>query len=400
MPARIFSLRFSFFYAFLMIGSGLSLPFFPLWLHAKGLTVGQIAEIVAGMTACRVLAVPLAAMIADKYRNRRTVIIACGIATFFAYVLLATASSFGAILLCSLVVSLCFAPVFPLAEGFSVDGSVAHKLDYGRMRLWASISFLAGSVGGGALLQFMPIGTLIYLIVAAQGLSGLTAFFLPIDPDRETLKHEAVSASSLSSLYRLLISGSFGIFLIAVSLAQGSHGMLYSFGPVRWDALGFDKFTIGSFWAISIMAEVTLFGFSNHLVRCIGAINLIVIGIAVGVVRWALMAYDLPLGVNVLTQLLHAITFAMLHLGTMHYIRQTVPPGLRNSAQGLYAAFSGGIVMTAAIGISGVFYSSLLGKTYLIMAAMSLVALSFALALKRTSPKALAAADTSDFRQT
>jgi PPP family 3-phenylpropionic acid transporter len=84
----------------------------------------------------------------------------------------------------------------------------------------------------------------------------------------------------------------------------------------------------------------------------------------------------------------------MVHLGTMHYIRQTVPSGLRNSAQGLYAAISGGIALSASMWLSGLLYGELLGKTYLVMAAISLVALCFALALKRISPTILAAADT------
>jgi PPP family 3-phenylpropionic acid transporter len=78
----------------------------------------------------------------------------------------------------------------------------------------------------------------------------------------------------------------------------------------------------------------------------------------------------------------------------MHYIHQTVPAGLRNSAQGLYAAISGGIALSASMWLSGLLYGELLGKTYLVMAVLSLVALSFALALKRISPTTLAAADT------
>jgi MFS transporter, PPP family, 3-phenylpropionic acid transporter len=184
------------------------------------------------------------------------------------------------------------------------------------------------------------------------------------------------------------------IFVIAASLGQGSHAMLYTFGPVHWDSLGYDKFTIGCFWAISIVAEVTLFSVSNLLVKRFGPIGLIVMGISGGVIRWIFMAQDPGLAATSILQAFHAISFAMVHLGTMHYIRQAVPAGLRNSAQGLYAAISGGIGLSAAMWLSGMLYGELLGKTYLVMAAISLAALSFALALKRISPTARAAADT------
>ena len=75
MSARIFGLRFSIFYAFLTIGLGMQLPFLPLWLHAKGLTVAEIGLVIAGMTAARFVAIPVAAYFADLYRNRRGLII-------------------------------------------------------------------------------------------------------------------------------------------------------------------------------------------------------------------------------------------------------------------------------------------------------------------------------------
>jgi MFS transporter, PPP family, 3-phenylpropionic acid transporter len=382
MPAQIFGLRFSVFYAFLMIGTGMQLPFLPLWLYAKGLTVAEIALVFVGMTACRIVAVPLVAIVADKYRNRRSLIIFCGIISFLGYLLLATASGFWQILTISFFASVFTAPISTLTEGFSVDGSAVHGLDYGRLRLWASLSFLLGNLGGGALLLYMPITSLIYLIALAQGLSALVAFQLPADPERERRDTVSEPPASLSRVLKLLVPGVFLVFVVAASLGQASH------------ALGYDKFTIGSFWAISIMAEVTLFGFSGALVKRFGPIGLIIMGICGGIIRWLFMAQDFGLGITAGLQTLHAISFAMVHLGTMHYIRETVPAGLRNSAQGLYAAISGGIALSASMWLSGLLYSELLGNTYLVMAAISLAALSFALALKRLSPTALGAADT------
>lgn len=394
MPARIFNLRFSIFYAFMAIGAGIQLPFLPLWLHARGLTVGEIAIVVAGMTAIRILAVPLAAFVSDRYQNRRSMIIVCGFAAFAAFLMLAFATSFWLIFSFSLLASFCWAPVFPLAESFSVDGSTAHRIDYGRMRLWASLSFLAGSLGGGILLQLLSINSVVFLMAGAQGISALVGLLLPDDPeiDAQVLKNQG--PTNFARVVRFLMVGSFALFITAVGVGQASHAMLYSFGPVHWHDLGFDKFTIGCFWAISIAAEVLLFGFSRNLVNRFGAINLIIIGISGGAFRWLVMANDFGLGITFGTQALHAASFAMLHLGAMHYIRLNVPDGLRNSAQGLYAAMSGGVAMSAVMGLTGLLYEHLHGGTYLAMAGISLVALSFGLALKRLSPTSQALADT------
>lgn len=368
----------------------MQLPFLPLWLHAKGLTAAEIALVIGGMTASRIVATPLAAFIADKYRNRRMVIICCGFASFFGYLLFASADGFWLIFAAALLVSLCIAPIFPLVEGFSIDGSAVHGLDYGRLRLWASLGFLAGNLGAGALLLYLPIAPLIYLIAAAQAVSALVALLLPADPERDKLVHRPGQAANLAGAARVLMGGSFVVFLAAISLGQASHAMLYAFAPVHWDSLGYGKFAIGSFWAVSIMAEVALFSVSNVIVNRFGPITLIIAGISGGILRWLVMALDAGLTITIILQGFHAISFALVHLGTMHYIRQTVPDGLRNSAQGLYAAVSGGIALSIAIWLSGLLYGSLHGKTYLVMAAISIAALSFALALRRLNSASLA----------
>jgi PPP family 3-phenylpropionic acid transporter len=400
MPARIFGLRFSVFYAFLTIGTGIQLPFLPLWLHGKGLGVAEIAVVIAGMTASRFVAIPLAAYFADRYRNRRSLIILFSFASAFGYFLLAISDGLAQILPCAIFAALCISPIFTLTESFSVDGSAHHGLDYGRLRLWASISFLGGNLGAGALLLYLPISSLIYLIALAQGVSSLIAFLLPPDPVLGRPLHLSERPGNILKAFRLLMTGGFVIFILAVSLGQSSHAMLYSFGPVEWDRLGYDKFTIGSFWAISILGEVSLFAFSNALVNRFGAFNLMLMGISGGFLRWLLMSHDFGLMLSAGLQSLHGISFAMLHLGTMHYIRLTVPLGLRNSAQGLYAAFSGGIAMSGMMALSGALYGHLLGGTYLVMAAVSLAALSFAFALKRISPTTLTVVGTSGCHQT
>ena len=210
----------------------MQLPFLPLWLQAKGLAVAEIALVFAGMTACRIVAVPLVAVLSDKYRSRRSLIILCGFISFLGYLLLATTSGFWQIFLISFFAALFTAPIMTLAEGFSVDGSAAHGLDYGRLRLRASLSFLVGNLGGGLLLLYIPITSLIHLVALAQGVSAVVAFLLP--PDPESAKPHAMIDQPGNSVrvLKLLLPGAFMIFVIAASLGQASHAMLYTFGPL------------------------------------------------------------------------------------------------------------------------------------------------------------------------
>jgi len=71
MPSRNFSLRLSLFNAVLFLGSGIQLPFLPLWLKDRGLPDVQVALVVALMMAVRILGIPLGTFIADLTQRRR-----------------------------------------------------------------------------------------------------------------------------------------------------------------------------------------------------------------------------------------------------------------------------------------------------------------------------------------
>ena len=49
MSSRSFFVRFSAFNAFLFLGTGIQMPFLPLWLRSEGLSDSQISLIVAAL---------------------------------------------------------------------------------------------------------------------------------------------------------------------------------------------------------------------------------------------------------------------------------------------------------------------------------------------------------------
>ena len=64
---------------------GIQLPFFPLWLEAKGLDAAQIGIVLAAPAFVRVAAVPLLTRIADRHGGLRETLVGAAIAAAAGY---------------------------------------------------------------------------------------------------------------------------------------------------------------------------------------------------------------------------------------------------------------------------------------------------------------------------
>lgn len=84
--------------------------------------------------------------------------------------------------------------------------------------------------------------------------------------------------------------------------------------------------------------------------------------------------------------MLHAATFAAAHLGAIGIIGRATGRGLTATAQGIYAALAGGLLMGIATVAAGEVYGQFGGRAYLPMALLAAVgALLAGLARRRTT---------------
>lgn len=78
----------------------------------------------------------------------------------------------------------------------------------------------------------------------------------------------------------------------------------------------------------------------------------------------------------------------MVHMGAMAWIRASVAPELRSSAQTLHAAAGGGALLFAATMVAGRLYAAHPAAMYLAMAGFAAVSLALALELRRRAGSA------------
>jgi len=378
--------RLGAFYAASFLVVGIQLPFWPVWLAGRGLDAQAIALVFAAAIWAKVIATPLVGALADRLGRRRAVMIVLAACAWAAYAGLWPVAGFWPLLALNLVAGMAQSALMPLGDSITLAAVREAGLDYGRIRVWGSASFVLASVCSGALLAMGsragPADNQILLLVLVAS-AVLVAACIGIPP---ATRHAGIIRPRWAALFRLAADRRFWLFVASAASLQSSHQLYYGFGTLYWREIGFSDTVIGALWAEGVVAEIVLFWYSAPLVARFGPLGLMALGGAAGIVRWSLMGVLPGLGAAVGLQLLHALTFGASHLGAMHFLARSVPSGVAASAQSLYAALSAGLGSGLVMLVAGALYTAYGGQAYPLMALLSAAGLVGVWQLRRTAP--------------
>ncbi len=375
------AVRVSLFFAALFLAYGVVLPYFPVWLNSKGLSPIEISTVTAAPLFVRVLFTPTVGLLADRLANHRLVIIVLAWSALGLALVVSSLFGYWPILAVGVTFLLAIGTMLPLIETVAVTGVRAEGLDYGRMRLWGSVTFIIANFAGGVLIEALGGGFGIWLIASAVAFIVGAAHLLPIPKRKPSSARPLRGHWRMSLPMRLMRSRLFVVFLIAIGCIHGAHATFYTFGALHWQSQGLSAAWVGTLWAIGVIAEVILFAFSAPVVRRFSPVQLIVAGAAASVLRWSVMGFNPPLALLVPLQALHALTYGAAHLGAILFITRAVPQQGMGSAQALYAVVAAGLILGLVGLASGALYEPLGGAVYFLPAVVSLIGLGAGLAL-------------------
>ena len=196
-----FARKLGLFYAAYFFFGGIQLPFFPLWLEARGLDAQTIGFVIAVPMVVRIIATPLITHQADRRRALKAAIVLASIVATLAMTVVGLVQGAVAIFLVFAVAAMAFSPVLPLTDAYALSGLGARGRAYGPVRLWGSAAFVAGNVAAGLMLERFAPGGLIWLIVAALVLSVIAAVALdPVDAGAKPATAGTASHSAKSDV--------------------------------------------------------------------------------------------------------------------------------------------------------------------------------------------------------
>lgn len=360
---------------------GLNIAFFPVWLGARGLQADEIGLILALPMIVSIIANQPICAYADRTGRVALTAAIAATGTAFCYFAMTFAYGFWAILAAVAVTSFARAPLMPLMDALTF-GLVRRdtRVDYARVRLWASVSVLVATLLGGFVVSRVAPDQIIWIIVAATSLGALAAIWeaahhrgaKPVEPK----PHESDRSKKIG-LVLLVIAAS--------ACVQSSHALIYGFASLHWKANGASPEFIGFAWAVGVATEIAFFAYAGRMFggRSQAAV-LLIVGAAVSVARWLLMGIDPGDALLIVLQASHAFTFGATHLGSVYLLSELLPETMRARAQG-WLASANSLSLAVLTASSGPFYTLLGQKGYWGMAAVSGAGLVFALILARVA---------------
>ena len=358
---------------------GVYVPFWGLWLSSRQVTPEQI-----GLLMGLGMAVRLAGnyLVLGRMSSVTRLIPTCrtlALASLLCFGLFYFCHGFWPLLLLMVVANIIYPTQLPLSDVLASNMVRQVGLDYGKVRLWGSAAFIAGSTLLGIVSQRYGIDWALGIMLL--GLIALLCIaWTPMTPQPV----ELVASTARCRMRDLLRQRGFRRLLLVASLLQGSHAAYYSFSAIYWRSQGYSESLIGLLWALGVLAEIVMFALSRRFLGRVSSQPLLIIGAVGCLVRWAVLGSTVALPLVIAAQLLHAVTFCITHLATVRYMTHMMAQNELIPAQTLYSSISAGVVMALLTTLVGHLYPSLGSGIFWLMMLLALPALL--LRLPSTTP--------------
>jgi PPP family 3-phenylpropionic acid transporter len=364
-------------YWLLFLGPGIALPYLPRWLEHVGWSPWQIGIAIGVQPIVRWGSALLFAQLADRFRIRHPLLVVYAAAGACCFVPLLVVQEFVPALVVLTAISALHGPLISAVDACVLDHLPALGGDYGRLRLWGSISFIAGALVAALGIELGSPSVVPVMLLPSHLLLPFALAALP--------RAQTGHASPAGAPWRL-VGPRLAVFLVTVLLVHLSCGAWNGFFALHTQRLGFGDWVAGTAFALAVVLEIAIFRWGRTVLRRLRAERLILLAVAVTVVRWLATAVADDEALVIALQTGHAFTFSAFHLAAMDLVPRLVPPERSTSGQALYGITGFGIGGSLGIAMAGLAVEPLgTSGLFLLEAAIAAAALPVAMRLVRVS---------------
>ncbi len=329
--------RLSGFYLFYFAALGAFVPYWGLYLQAQGYSPAEIGELMAILAATKLIGPNVWGWIADRSGKSLFIIRLAALLTAATFLGVFWLSGYVALALITLVFSFFWNASLPSFEAVTLNHLRQQAHRYSHIRMWGSLGFVASVLAVGNALDVMDIDRLPLVISALLVGIWLFSQTVPEAPKRPP-------AMAQPPMLRVLGRPAMVAFFLVFMLIQAAHGPYYTFFSIYLQQNGYSSGETGQLWALGVVAEIVIFALIQRLLRRYSLRAILLISIALGTVRWSLLACCLhPVGLLVLAQLLHAASFGSSHVVAIQLVHRYFQGSNQARGQALYNSLSFGL---------------------------------------------------------
>jgi len=227
--------------------------------------------------------------------------------------------------------------------------------DYGYLRSWESLSYAAGCLAFGAILE--TAGARWAMPIYATASAGVLMWSWTLRRDRPSKLEDHGRLGAVGAVFRA--APRFWGFLVAVLLVWTGFNAAWSFIALKIEQGGGGAFLVGVGTALGGVVEFFVMRSSSRLQRRHGLRHLYAAGCttyAVAFLLWGLI--DDPTIVSVLT-VLEGVGFTLLFTTTVAIVGRMLPASLYSTGNAIGAMVGFGIGPIVGAGLGGLVYDSI-----------------------------------------
>lgn len=331
----------SYFFYFAILG--LISPYLSVFLDSKGFTSLELGEIFAILTATKIIAPSLWAILADRTGQQLLIIRLGALLALLSFVLLFWLDNYWAISICLALFSLFWTAILPQLEVLTLNSVRCSNKIYARIRLWGSLGFIVLAIFAGQVMAFYQEDDLSSATNSSFSnafvLMGCAVLLLLLFSTLSIKSRHIISKATRQalSIKEKLLELRFIIFFISGILLQISFGPYYGFFALFLRDLEYPGFAVGLFISLGVLAEILVFIFASSFLKHFSLKSLLTFSLAVTALRWFLVAlYADSAWILAFTQLIHAASFALFHSASMIFISSHFSPCQQSRGQAIY----------------------------------------------------------------
>lgn len=322
-----------FYFAYL----GAFAPYFSLYLSSLGIAAAGIGVVMSLPQLVRIVAPHLWGWLADRSGRRLKVARICTVIGTATYCGLFLTRGFEAIFAIVLLMSFLLSAALPQIEVTTLAHLGEKTSQYGRVRVWGSVGFIAAVLTVGYVLDMLPIGVLLWIMFAVLVATTVFLFAVPEPP-------APAHAQDHTPIAQVMRQPPVIALIVACALMAVAHGPYYTFYSIHLVSYGYSKGAVGWLWSLGVFCEIAIFFWMAHLFRAFTLRQVLIASFALAAIRFAIIAVCGDLLVPlVLAQTLHAASFGSFHAAALGCIHRFFRGRNQARGQAIYTSLSFGV---------------------------------------------------------